>query len=425
MEPSKACAGTHGPRQESPFHRHFVPLRLFLEDPNNPNSKEFKTCLHCRQYDRKRNKDKEQIRKNKHMEIKNQLASGIAITFGYCTEPHHGGSFKSEYPKDKVPIHLFRKIPENPNSEIFSICLDCRKQKRIKNKKHIIAKTIEANKAGKILCVTCSKEITVNNKSYNKDGNLNKVCFSCQSRAAERTEYLRNLYKTIILEFIVKHQASCQKCFKLYFVPDDGTTISKGFETYSKDDGYRYLKGLDNKEYKVIDVLNYMPYNLELSVIELDHLTEYEQRERKLLSDNEVFVPKYKPVSQLRSEHKMRFEAKKCQHLCIKCHIEVTISREKGVPETQRSIHEREKMKYVNELKSKGCSNCGYVNLNLLRFFDLDHTDPELKTETITIMVRDNKYSLHDVIAESQKCTVMCKMCHRLKTNREITSRSH
>ena len=161
--------------------------------------------------------------------------------------------------------------------------------------------------------------------------------------------------------------------------------------------------------------------SLELRVIDFDHLTEEEQRDRKLLLPNEIYVPKStgkKSISQMGSEHTMRLESKKCQILCIRCHVLTTMFREKGL--RKRSGLEKVKLDYVNKLKCGGCKICGYINSELPRFFDMDHLDPNTKTECVGRMVMSHEFSLQQVKSECELCRVLCRECHRIHTSTQL-----
>ena len=136
------------------------------------------------------------------------------------------------------------------------------------------------------------------------------------------------------------------------------------------------------------------------------------------MSANDPYIKKNKSVSQMTSESAMRLEARKCQHLCVKCHIEETISRKKGFSENSLSHLTREKLNYVNQLKikNKGWSSCFIWDENIMRFFDFDHLNPSIKTMNICKMVKDNKYSMVDIMVECSKCRIICKHCHIIHT---------
>jgi len=80
----------------------------------------------------------------------------------------------------------------------------------------------------------------------------------------------------------------------------------------------------------------------------------------------------------------------------------------------------KSKFNYVKKCKEKGCSSCGYINIDLVRFFDMDHMDINNKIANICKMCVDPFYSLDDVINECLKCRVLCRNCHRIHTDKQI-----
>ena len=67
-------------------------------------------------------------------------------------------------------------------------------------------------------------------------------------------------------------------------------------------------------------------------------------------------------------------------------------------------------------MKSGGCSICGFLDENLLRFLHFDHLNPVDKIANVSTMVYDEKCSMNDVIKECQKTRVLCGHCHIIHT---------
>ena len=156
---------------------------------------------------------------------------------------------------------------------------------------------------------------------------------------------------------------------------------------------------------------------LEFRIIELDHLTEEEQRERKIIGPKDSFIRKKSCVSECDNEYTMREEAKITQNLCCKCHVIVTMRREKGGNQYYGKI--LAKKNYVNSLKRKsGCEICGFLDENLLRYLEMDHIDPKQKINKIADMVQYG-YSLEELIEECKKCRVLCRFCHKIHTSEQ------
>lgn len=74
--------------------------------------------------------------------------------------------------------------------------------------------------------------------------------------------------------------------------------------------------------------------------------------------------------------------------------------------EAARSAYRRAKMKEIADgLKANGCSLCNERNPDCL---DFHHTDPSIKLSAIAdIMSRDA------LLAEAEKCFILCSNCHR------------
>lgn len=56
------------------------------------------------------------------------------------------------------------------------------------------------------------------------------------------------------------------------------------------------------------------------------------------------------------------------------------------------------------------CQQCGESHPACL---DFHHVDPDEKTEHISRMVKFKRYSHEDLLAELEKCIVLCSNCHR------------
>jgi len=411
----RQCGGKHGPVVKSPYPKSKVPIKYFREDPEKESTPSLKQCWHCRIHHRnlmQKKRDRIKEEKEKHSKTSNPNT-------GYCSNAQHNKE-RSLYDRDKVPIELFRKVPGNKNSELFVTCLDCRTFRNKNDAAKLEAKRTQALESNAQLCASCNKDIT-GSKLTNYDGSHAKTCEKCQKKSRKWSKNRGVIYNRLKLEIITKSEVSCLRCKCLYFKPI-GKSLAVGIlNTYEKND--KRFTIVNNVEYSVTELLS-MNNNyslLELGIIEMDHMTEQEQRDAGRLKPNDPFVPKVDLVSSFRSESNMKLEALKCQHLCIKCHIEHTISREKGYVSSDGK-DTKEKFKYVNALKAVGCVSCLYANPNLPRFFDLDHIDPETKVDDISDMTKRTTYSMIQLIEECKKCRVLCKHCHKIHTNRQFES---
>ncbi len=489
MIKTKECTRGHGPGVGSPHPRKSVPIELFLKNPTDPKSPEFKTCWHCREYARSvkeksvsesnmqyeaarlavingqsqvmvclsklhntaspyqngsvpihlmssiendgsttiyrmckhcrefanaRKKDRKHKIEEKFTVASLNIHNGSTV--GYCTGDSHNAV--STHPRDIVPVELLKQYPNNPDSPILKVCIDCREDKTSKERSRINKKRIESTSVGKKLCSTCNICVLEGvNLCFNKDGTESKTCKGCREIMRTKNRKLKSIYKTIIYERILENGHSCMKCEKLFMKAPDGSIIVSQVNTYVKTDGIRYFM-YQNIEYPALKVISSLKPFLELDLIEMDHLSEQEQRELGILRSTDEYLPKHKDVSSMRSETSMRLEAKKCQHLCVLCHYEMTMFRTRRTLEIEMSSLRRDKFAYVNSIKLMGCNSCGVIHEDTGKM-DMDHLDPTKKTEGLATMVADSKYTLQNVIDECFKCQVLCKFCHKMRTRQQ------
>lgn len=397
----------------SPYPINKVPKNLFLEDPEDPESKEYKTCFHCRKI------QNDEYRKNYEEKInilrkKNEVSINNGEKFIHCLSGYHEAS-GSKFPKDKIPLENFKKYSDY-DEEYYISCIDCREYKREVDRKRFMEKKKEVEEKGLSFCIDCEKGFPLEKMGVNKNGKVSCFCIECKIKRDEKFENKKKEYKELKLKYIRESQCSCLRCKKIFLKPKGGELEIEKINTYEKNDDNRYIF-YKNIEYNVNEFLNEYEYLIEYSVIQFDHLTEEEQRERELIKEDESFIPKYKEIPKIRSKFLREKELKKCQHLCIKCHIKETIKREKGCIDKSGKT-QREKKEYVNKIKENGCSSCGYQNNNILRFFDMDHIDPSDKIEAISHIVynKNSFWSFEDLVEECKKCRVLCKFCHAVNT---------
>lgn len=306
--------------------------------------------------------------------------------------------------------------PNNPKSELFVNCLDCREYMRTYTQKFINNVKSLAEDKGLYACLSCYKLIEHCDRGLNLDGTLSVYCIPCKKD--DHISYLKckQHYIDIKLEFIEKYECSCYKCKFLFLKPDNGSIIVRKIPTYEKC-GDRYAL-IDDKEMCVKDIIKFYNKELEINIIELDHLPEKDQRERGLLLSNEIYIPKKIDVSKIYGKSSAKLESLKCQHLCILCHVKETIEREKGAG--TRGLLMKSKYDYVSKCKEKGCSSCKFTDIDTPRFFDMDHLDLSDKIANIGDMCKNPDYSLDDIIKECDKCRVLCKHCHKIHTIKQM-----
>lgn len=322
----------------------------------------------------------------------------------------------SNFVREKVPKELFRKNLSDPKSGFWKNCIDCRK-KRAEVARNYVQKTRkDIESKGLIQCVDCMMAFEASEMAKNLDGSRSSSCVKCKKVKKKRVADRANTYRMIKMEMITFHECSCYVCKCLFFKPLDGSLIVGRMQTYLKDDGKRYVKH-DDQEYLASYIIQELKNDLEIEIIQLDHLTEKEQRERGILKEHDKFIPKVNKVSALSSEHEMRLEAAKTQHVCVRCHISEGIKREKG---KRKSPQELMKYRYIKELKKSGCVSCGLRDETCERFFEFDHIDPATKIEKIATMVQHNRFSLEDLKRECSKCRILCSFCHKMHTRIQI-----
>lgn len=417
MEDYGQCTSRAHNTSGSPYPKTKVPIFLFRKDQNDSNSKICKYCLHCRNSNRQRsqinrNKVKEDAAKNKELE---KLSNN---NFKYCESQIHDGKSGSVYPRNMVPIELFRENPTNPNSKECKSCFDCRKYRnegRLDNKEKILN---QAQINGKIVCTNCLKEITGKNICFNSRGEIKKLCKSCTDERKQQSHKRKIIYNQIKIEICRKLGHCCEKCEMIFLKPPQETLKVEKIKTFVIEN--QRCVNINNQYYLTSVLLEQFSHLIELSVLEFDHLPENELRKRGLLLPDEKFIPKRGIVGHMKSEISMRDEAKKCQLLCSKCHLEETISRENI---SLLSYSRTEKMDYVNTLKEKGCSSCGEKYPNLTRFLEFDHIDPTTKTCSISQMIQRD-YTMDSLIKEIKLCRILCRFCHRINTNRQHVAKT-
>ena len=395
---------------KSKYDRYSVPIELFLKDSTDPGKGLFKTCLDCRLYDRERKRIRREKMRNNAIKQTNE-----DHLYFYCQSRSH---FKcSIYSRDKVPKKLFRQDPEDSRSRLYKWCIDCRQDDNIRYKGYVQRKILKATSKKPHYCGNCLNGKDPEDMAINLDGRMAKLCIDCKELSKCWAKKRRAVYNKIKLEFIYKYQCSCQKCKCIYLKPNSHNKPVVALTPYLKDECL-YID-YNNKSYPLYEFLNTHENLLEIRIIQLDHLTEEEQRKRGLLLKNEKYQPKVRNVSNMGSEYVMRNEARKCQHLCLKCHIIETMSREKGTHGF--SISTKEKKDYVNEIKLKynGCSICGFLDKNLLRFLHMDHINVNNKTGNISEMVTSNIYNMNDIIKECKPeiTRILCGHCHIINTH--------
>ncbi len=275
----------------------------------------------------------------------------------------------SIYPKDKVPRDKFLK--KNTNGCYHKICLDCRQYARKSKKRSRKGKD-------KQLCSTGGcKNIVTDSK---------KTCKSCRNRTKQEYIQSREDYINLMYIKINELQCCCELCKKIFL----------------KQEGHGFI---------VVDSLkNITKDMIEFSNLEYDHLTKEEQLAKKGF----FYGDKVKGVSKIIDLEKREYESKKCQLLCLYCHVKESERRnmEKNVIRGQYTRH----YQYVSSVKlSIGhCELCRTsVDSNNLSYYEFDHIDPSKKVGKISKMAQRSKHLLK---IEISKCRLLCRFCHKKHT---------
>lgn len=119
------------------------------------------------------------------------------------------------------------------------------------------------------------------------------------------------------------------------------------------------------------------------------------------------------------SERRIRDELAKCEPRCARCHRKRTrgerpsrwrLTGERIPPSWRRRLHTQDVNNVIKV--ALGCSDCGWRED--ARGLDWDHVRGT-KTASIAVMIA-NGASFTDLLAEMEKCELVCANCHRIRT---------
>lgn len=392
------------------YDKNEVPIKFFYQ---NDSDRLLDYCFWCREYITKMQDDKI----NKSLSLtENFKSQGLDVKC--CNAKTHTDKI-SVFPREQVPIENFRRDPENPNSILLDMCIDCRKYSIIVTNEIRYINKLKMETMEDIenvfQCNGCFKIKNINEKYVKKNGDLSIRCTDCKFRSKKQYDKRTKLFYDIRLELIIKNSSCCELCHVIFIKgPNNGLPLIILNTRLIND--IRYVIYEDN-EYIAVDFIKRFVDIIELDILDFDHLTEEEQREKGLLSSNEPFIGKKCNVNRCTSEFDMRNEIRKCQLICKKCHVKETIKRERGYVMHKQRL---ERFTLTNSIKSKGCELCGYINIKLPRFFDFDHLNPKTKLYNISKMIADSDVTMEQLYAEIDKCRVLCRNCHFIHTRNQI-----
>jgi len=303
-----------------------VPLRNFLQYPDNPKSRVCKRCIDCRKQYRIR--DSEYSKKRKDQFQQDKISGKEEI---FCPNNYHSRS-GSKYPREKVPIELFKKNPSDKNSGFYDSCIDCRNHMAM-DRSEIVAKKKDFAKNnmkdGEFHCASCLCIKLESERAIKRNGEKSKSCISCGKKMIELNTKNREYQNELKIEMMIENGCSCQKCKGIYIKNEKD--FAEKLDTYEIE-GKRFVEyrgeTFDSKEF-----MSKFTNILELRVIEMDHLTKEEQLKRGIIKNEEEFIEKKKCISDCKGKDEIKNEFKITQNLCSLCHLEETVSREKGKQE--------------------------------------------------------------------------------------------
>lgn len=176
----------------------------------------YMTCSDCRKYNAAvltKYKNKKKIDDKINKEI---IEKDYESEFSYCTYSGHSTVVKSSHLQNLVPISLFRMEQDNPKSELYMNCLDCREYMRVLNHKFVDNVKSLADDKGLHACSRCNKLINHSDRPFNLDGTLSTSCISCKENSLDTYTKRKQHYIDIKFEFVENHQCSCYDCKFLF-----------------------------------------------------------------------------------------------------------------------------------------------------------------------------------------------------------------
>jgi hypothetical protein len=100
-------------------------------------------------------------------------------------------------------------------------------------------------------------------------------------------------------------------------------------------------------------------------------------------------------------------KCKQCQRIYVKEHY--LNNREKYVRNgiAHKKNRRQEHKKIIDDIRSKGCCECGETHPAVLDFHHIDPSDKDF------VIAKYSEYGLETLLKELNKCIVICSNCHR------------
>ena len=177
--------GAHG-KSGSPHNKNKVPLSLFRKVKGDTSSQLFINCKHCR--DRIAKVIRENRKEEKENKNKDILEEDEEEKFQACPHWRHKNS-GSPHPKSKVPINLFRKMPNDKYSDLFKSCEHCRAgnaKSTSYHKKKKLEKEIKKDVDKGNICSQCEKANSLTGKK-----SLETICKNCTKENVKKEKEKR------------------------------------------------------------------------------------------------------------------------------------------------------------------------------------------------------------------------------------------
>ena len=312
----------------------------------------------------------------------------------------------SIYPKNRVPLEFFLKIPSNPKSSLLKKCRDCRIAAKSDRKTKRDARKRRDIPDGYFFCRVCEQTKLLNQRGTNVSTNEinNNMCINCKQTRQRNYESARKRFHELKMEQVLKQQACCFDC-KCIFLKSE-VERSLNIRIFEQENGL--IKGTNIIASEFIQA---NLSNIELRVLELDHLSEEEQRAKGVLKEGEKFVPKHCNVGSIANAERMRLEFAKTQLVCAKCHHLRTRKRRNQNGMISKYSNRNFYIK-IKKMEIKYCQGCfSKIDTKILGFYEFDHLEPKLKVTEISKM-----HNIQHIKSEIAKCRLLCRFCHAIHT---------